>query len=117
MPTTTGENYRCMGAATRPPCPFIVVPIECELTNSAGGLSMNGLFRKLPMIVLLGSLLYSTAGLTQVSPTTEKTAKVRITQGPEIERIYRELSLELNPLLSSRVCFRFRLGFCSLATR
>src|SRR5690349_12580261 len=47
---------------------------------------MNGLLRKLPMIVMLGSLLYSTAGLTQVSPTTEKAAKVRITQGPEIER-------------------------------
>ena len=47
---------------------------------------MNGLLRKLPMIVMLGSLLYSTQGLTQVSPTTDKAAKVRITQGPEIER-------------------------------
>ena len=47
---------------------------------------MNGLLRKLPMIVMLGSLLYSTQGDTQVSPTTEKAAKVRITQGPEIER-------------------------------
>src|ERR1700751_1907479 len=75
-----------MGAATRPPCSFIVVPIECELINSAGGLSMNGLLRKLPMIVILGSLLSSTQGLTQVSPTTEKAAKVRIIQGPEIER-------------------------------
>jgi hypothetical protein len=66
--------------------PFHSRATECELTNSAGGLSMNGLLRKLPMIVLLGSLLYSTPGLTQVSPTTEKAAKVRITQGPEIER-------------------------------
>jgi Purple acid Phosphatase, N-terminal domain len=47
---------------------------------------MNGLLRKLPMIVMLGSLLYSTTGLTQVSPTTGKAAKVRITQGPELER-------------------------------
>ena len=47
---------------------------------------MNRLLRKLPMIVLLGSLLYSIPALTQVSPTTEKAAKVRIIQGPEIER-------------------------------
>ena len=47
---------------------------------------MNGLLRKLPMIVILGCLLYSTQALTQVSPTTEKAAKVRITQGPEVER-------------------------------
>ena len=47
---------------------------------------MNGLLRKLPMIVMLGCLLYSTQALTQVSPTTEKAAKVLITQGPEIER-------------------------------
>ena len=47
---------------------------------------MNGLLRKLPMLVMLGSLLYSTPGLTQVSPTTERAVKVRITQGPEIER-------------------------------
>jgi Purple acid Phosphatase, N-terminal domain len=47
---------------------------------------MNGLLRKLPMIVILGCLLYSTQALTQVSPTTEKAAKARITQGPEIER-------------------------------
>src|ERR1700758_3120825 len=86
MPGTTGENYSCMGAATRPPFSFIVVPIECELINSAGGLSMNGLLRKLPMIVMLGSLLYSTQGDTQESPTTEKAAKVRISHGPEIER-------------------------------
>jgi hypothetical protein len=47
---------------------------------------MNALLRKLPMIVLLGSLLYSTPGLGQESPTTVKAAKVQITQGPEIER-------------------------------
>jgi len=47
---------------------------------------MNGLLRKLPMIVMLGSLLYSSPGLGQESPTTVKAAKVQITQGPEIER-------------------------------
>jgi len=47
---------------------------------------MNRLLRKLAMTVMVGSLLYSTPGLSQESPTTEKAAKVRITQGPEIER-------------------------------
>jgi hypothetical protein len=47
---------------------------------------MNRLLRKLPMTVMLGSLLYLTPALTQESPTTEKAAKVQITQGPEIER-------------------------------
>src|SRR6266446_5400279 len=75
-----------MGAATRPPCPFVVLRIECELTDSAGGLSMNRLLQKLALTVMVGSLLYSTPGLSQESPTTEKAAKVRITQGPEIER-------------------------------
>ena len=47
---------------------------------------MNRLLWKLAMTVMVGSLLYSTPGLSQESPTTEKAAKVRITQGPEIER-------------------------------
>ena len=47
---------------------------------------MNRLLRKLAMTVIVGSLLYSTPGLSQESPTTEKAAKVRISQGPEIER-------------------------------
>jgi Purple acid Phosphatase, N-terminal domain len=47
---------------------------------------MNRLFRKMTIMVIAGSLLYSAPGLSQVSPTTEKSAKVRITQGPEIER-------------------------------
>lgn len=47
---------------------------------------MNRLLQKLAMAVMLGTLLYSTPGLTQESPTTEKAARVRITQGPEIER-------------------------------
>jgi hypothetical protein len=47
---------------------------------------MNRLFLKGAVTLLVSSLLYSTAGLSQVSPTTAKAAKVRITQGPEIER-------------------------------
>ena len=47
---------------------------------------MNRLLQKLALTVMVGSLLYSTPGLSQESPTTEKAAKVRITQGPEIER-------------------------------
>src|SRR6201990_1213891 len=48
--------------------------------------TMNSLFWRIAIMVIVGSLLYSTPGLSQVSPTTEKSARVRITQGPEIER-------------------------------
>jgi phosphodiesterase/alkaline phosphatase D-like protein len=47
---------------------------------------MNGLLLNLAMVVTVGSLLHSTPAATQVSPTTNKAARVRITQGPEIER-------------------------------
>jgi len=47
---------------------------------------MNRLLQKLAIPVMVGGLLYSTPGLSQESPTTEKAAKIRITQGPEIER-------------------------------
>ncbi len=47
---------------------------------------MNRLLRKLAMTVTVGSLFYPTPGLCQESPTTEKAAKVQITEGPEIER-------------------------------
>ena len=47
---------------------------------------MNKLLLKLAMVVTVGSLLYSTPAATQVSPTTNKPARVRVTQGPEIER-------------------------------
>ena len=46
---------------------------------------MNELLLKVVMVVT-GSLLYSTPARTQVSPTTNKVVRVRITQGPEIER-------------------------------
>jgi phosphodiesterase/alkaline phosphatase D-like protein len=51
---------------------------------------MNKLPLNLAMVVTVGSLfclLYSTQAVTQVSPTTNKAARVRITQGPEIERV------------------------------
>jgi hypothetical protein len=47
---------------------------------------MNKLLLKLAMVVTVCSLLYSTPAATQVSPTTNKAARVRIMQGPEIER-------------------------------
>jgi hypothetical protein len=47
---------------------------------------MNGLLLKLAMAVTVGSLLHSVPAATRVSPTTNKAARVRITQGPEIER-------------------------------
>lgn len=48
---------------------------------------MNRLLVKLAMMVVIGTLLYSTPGAAQESPTTEKAANVRITQGPEVERV------------------------------
>ena len=47
---------------------------------------MNRLLLKLAMVVTAGSLLHSIPAATQVSPITSKAARVRITQGPEIER-------------------------------
>ena len=47
---------------------------------------MNKLLLKVVMVVTVGSLLYSTPAGTQLSLTTNKAARVRITQGPEIER-------------------------------
>ena len=46
---------------------------------------MNRLFLKLAMTVMAGGLLYSTPASAQESPTTKKAARVRFTQGPELE--------------------------------
>jgi hypothetical protein len=46
---------------------------------------MNKLLRKLAIMGAGGCLLSSNAVLAQVSPTTQKAARVRITQWPEIE--------------------------------
>src|SRR6202030_3879222 len=46
---------------------------------------MNKLFFKLAIVAAAGCLLSSESMLAQVSPTTQKAARVRITQGPELE--------------------------------
>jgi phosphodiesterase/alkaline phosphatase D-like protein len=46
---------------------------------------MNKLLVKLAITAAAGSLLSSNPMIAQVSPTTPKAARVRITQGPEIE--------------------------------
>jgi hypothetical protein len=48
---------------------------------------MNRLTLKLAIAITLVSLLYSTPAATQVSPTTKKATRVRITKGPELERV------------------------------
>src|SRR6202162_1863230 len=50
-------------------------------------LYMNRTFVKLAITVMAGGLLYSTPATTQVSPTTKRATHVRITKGPEMERI------------------------------
>jgi phosphodiesterase/alkaline phosphatase D-like protein len=47
---------------------------------------MNRLPLKLAMSMVVASLFYSTPAAAQVAPTTTKAARVKITQGPEIER-------------------------------
>jgi phosphodiesterase/alkaline phosphatase D-like protein len=47
---------------------------------------MNKLLLQPAIVVTVGSLLYSTPAATQVSLRTNKAARVRIMQGPEIER-------------------------------
>jgi hypothetical protein len=80
-----GSEIGMHGGRPWPP-PTFPLPKEYELSDLAGGLSMNRLLLKLAMMVVTGNLLYSTPGAAQVSPTTKKGASVRITQGPEIER-------------------------------
>ena len=46
---------------------------------------MNKLFLKLAITAAAGSLILSNTMSAQVSPTTPKTAPVRITKGPEVE--------------------------------
>jgi hypothetical protein len=46
---------------------------------------MNKLLLKLAITAIAGSLLFLSPMVAQVSPTTPKAARVRITHGPEIE--------------------------------
>jgi len=48
---------------------------------------MNKLVLKLTMAVMVSNFVYLTPAAAQESPTTKRAAKVRITQGPEIERL------------------------------
>src|SRR5437879_4373122 len=75
------------------PLPLSQADMKYELSNSAGGVSMNKLFLKVAMMLMIGSLLYSIPVATQVSPTAKKAARVQITQGPEMERIDPDLAI------------------------
>src|SRR5882762_8257544 len=48
---------------------------------------MNRLLLKVAMMVTVGSLLYSTPAATEESRIAKKSASVRITGGPSIERV------------------------------
>jgi phosphodiesterase/alkaline phosphatase D-like protein len=48
---------------------------------------MNKLFLQFWITVIAGCLLVSLPAATQVSPSTKKASRVRITQGPEMERV------------------------------
>jgi phosphodiesterase/alkaline phosphatase D-like protein len=48
---------------------------------------MNRPVLKLMTLVMAGALFHSIPGATQVSPTTKEASHVRITQGPEMERV------------------------------
>jgi Purple acid Phosphatase, N-terminal domain len=48
---------------------------------------MHKLLLKLMLTVMAVNFFYSSQVYTQESPTTKKAARVRITQGPEIERV------------------------------
>jgi hypothetical protein len=54
---------------------------------------MNKLLLQLAITAAAGSLLSSTPVVAQVSPTTLKTARVRITQGPELELAKEHLTI------------------------
>jgi phosphodiesterase/alkaline phosphatase D-like protein len=48
---------------------------------------MNRLLLRAAIFVAVCNLVHSIPAATQVSPTTNKAVRVRITQGPEIERV------------------------------
>src|SRR6266550_2079442 len=73
-----------MGAAPGLHALFVVLPGEFKF---CGGSSMNRLLQKVALTVAVGSLLYSLPVTAQVSPTTKKAGRVRITRGPEMERV------------------------------
>jgi hypothetical protein len=54
---------------------------------------MNKLFLKLATVAAVGFVLSSNPMPAQVSPTTQKAARVRITQGPELELAKEHLTI------------------------
>src|SRR5713101_7909801 len=52
----------------------------------SGNRPMNRLLLTVALTVIVGGASYVTPAVAQLSPTTKKTASVRIIQGPEIER-------------------------------
>src|SRR2546421_4254893 len=54
---------------------------------------MNKLLLKLAITVAVGSLLSSSPIMGQVSPTTPRAARVRISQGPELELAKEHLTI------------------------
>src|SRR5712691_11764013 len=54
---------------------------------------MNKLLLKLAITAAAGSLLSSNPMVAQLSPTTPRTARVRITQGPELELAKEQLTI------------------------
>jgi hypothetical protein len=54
---------------------------------------MNKLLRKLEITAAAGALLFSIPMSAQVSPTTPKTGRVRITQAPEVELAREHLTI------------------------
>src|SRR5438270_886702 len=65
--------------------PFVVLPREYELSDSARGLSMNRLLLILVVAATTGNLLFSRPTAAQVLPPAERAKSVQITQGPELE--------------------------------
>src|SRR6266849_5636180 len=56
-------------------------------------MDMNKLLLKLATMAVVGCLLSSNPMPAQVSPTTQKAARVRITQGPELELAKTQLTI------------------------
>jgi hypothetical protein len=54
---------------------------------------MNKIYLKLAITAAAASLLFSNTMSAQVSPTTPKTGRVRITQGPEVELAKEHLTI------------------------
>ena len=54
---------------------------------------MNKLLLKLAITVVAGCLLSSNPMRAQISPTTQKAARVRITEGPELELAKERLTI------------------------